>query len=222
MGQAHGRRSDDDLDDFMRAEIQEGRRVRTISPHRILLTATVVFALGWLATDWIDEVRFHFSDQELVELGAVDSNEGIALPAIGTYVRLQGVLGNKAATIQGLRPGSLRRGPVQIRQLLGSPIYVEFDQDALYAKYQPFTRIHVEGRIADFGPSSELRRVREYFSQNLRMELPADARVLIVGEQPHGLWRYVIALGVSMCLSLISVIALIRSARRRVVDDAPA
>jgi hypothetical protein len=218
MVDAH-RRSDDDLDAFVKAEIQEGRRVRTISPHRVLLTATVVFALGWLATDWIDEVRYHFSGQPLVELGAVDATEGVSLPAIGSYVRLQGVLGNKAASIQGLRPGSLRRGPVQVRQLMGSPIYVEFDEDALYGKYQPFTRIHVEGRVADFGPNSDLRRVREYFAQNLRMELPHDARVLIVGEKPGDLWQYVVALSVSLLLSIVSVVALIRSARRRVVDD---
>jgi len=218
------RRNDDDLDAFVRADVREGKRKSALTPHRVFLTSAVVFALGWLAVDWIDEVRYHFGPVDVVDLGVVDLDPDAAPPPAGTYVRVQGVLGNKAATLDGLRPGSLRWGPVQVRQLMGARLYVEFDQTALVDRYQPFTRVTVEGRVADFGPTSELRRVREYLEREQRIAIPKDARVVVVGEKPGAMWTYVIALVVACLVALFSVIGLVRAATTRVVvdDDAPA
>lgn len=218
------RRTDDELDEFMRADVREGKRQSALTPHRIFLTSAVVFALGWLAVDWIDEVRYHFGPSDVMDLGVVDLDPDAAPPPVGAYVRVQGVLGNKAATLDGLRPGSLRWGPVQVRQLMGARLFVEFDQNALVDRYQPFTRVTVEGRVADFSPTSEIRRVREYLEREQRIAIPKDARVLIVGEKPGAMWTYVIALLVSALVALFSIAGLVRAALTRVVveEDAPA
>jgi len=63
----------------------------------------------------------------------------------GIYnVRVHGVLGNKAATVPALRPGSLRFGPIQVRQVLGAPLFVEFDENK-HPAFGSFTSVTVEG-----------------------------------------------------------------------------
>jgi hypothetical protein len=212
-----------DEDRFFESEVQEGRRVRSFQPHRALLTAAVVFALAWLVWPIFDELGFHFSTEELVELGTAE-----ALPAdkplpVDKHVRLTGVLGNKAASIAGaFRPGSYRRGPVQLRQVLGSPIFVEFDQDTYKDRYRAFSRVTVDGRLADFGPESELKAVRQYFWDRYGMAIPEDARVLIVDERPGEMWRYPLLLAFALFAAAGSIFFLLRSLRHEVVpDEAP-
>lgn len=209
---------DDELDAFMGAEVQEGRRVREIRWSKLFLTVGVVFALVWLGADGLDELRYHFSGQELTHLGdaASVSKEDLAP---GTYVRLSGVLGNKAATVTGLRPGAFRRGPYQVRQLLGSPVFVEFDQDALYERYQPFTRVTVEGRLVDFGPGGDLTAVRHYFQDRFQLGIPPGSRLLVVGEQPGALWRYPVIYLFFLVIGGLSVAFFVRTLRVQVVED---
>lgn len=179
--------------------------------HRVILTVAVVASLGWLCTPLLDEVRYHFSDVEIVDLGDAAGLASGRVPPLGAYVRVRGVLGNKAATLSGaFRPGSLRRGPVQVRQLLGSALFVEFDQDALADRYTPFTRITVEGRVASLGPESEIAAVRGYFKDRFGAELPKDARVIVVGERPGEMWRYPITFGVALLLACASLFFLVR------------
>lgn len=205
---------------FFDAEVQEGRRVRQVQPHRLILTAAVVFALGWLMWPTRDELAYHFSSAEVVDLGdaaALDPAEPLPLEV---PVRVTGVLGNKAAVISGaFRPGSYRSGPVQVRQLLGAPIFVEFDQDALGDEYTAFTRVTVEGRLSDFGPGSELEAARRYFWERFGLALPDDARVLIVGEMPGEMWRYPALLLLALLLAATSVTFAILGLRRRVVVE---
>jgi hypothetical protein len=209
-----------DEDAFFQAEVQEGRRVRNVQPHRILLTVAVCFALGWVVWPTRDELAYHFSDQQPLQLGDVSAlDQSEALP-IDRYAVATGVLGNRAASISGaFRPGSYRRGPVQLRQLLGSHIYVEFDQDALVDEFRPFSRVTVAGRLVDFGPDSELSPVRKYFWERFGMALPDDARILIKDEKPGELLRYPVLAAVCLLLMLASLSLMALSLRRQIVDD---
>jgi hypothetical protein len=206
-------------DSFFDAEVQEGRRGRVIRPHRVVLSLLVALSLAWLLLDAVDELKYHFSAQEVLDLGgAVSFLSDDKLP-LEKFVRVQGVLGNKAATISGLRPGSLRRGPVQVRHLLGTPIYVEFDQDAHLEEYGQFTEVMIEGRLSDFGPNSELTSVRDYFWNRFRTEIPQNARLLIADERPGEMWRYPIAFALCVLLAVMSFVFLFRSMRTQVLPD---
>lgn len=206
-------------DAFFNAEVQEGRRGRVVKPARILLSALVMVSLAWLLQDSVDELKYHFSGQDIHDLGgAVSVLSEQELP-LEQYVRVYGVLGNKAATIAGLRPGSLRRGPVQVRHLLGTPIYVEFDQDTHLESYSPFTEVTIEGRLADFGPNSELTAVRDYFWNRFRIEVPENARLLIAEERPGDMWRYPFGFFLCGLLALTSLFFLFKSMRIQVLPD---
>jgi|GEM_PF-761789 len=210
---------DDDLAAFMAQDIQEGRRERRIEPTRILMTLAVILVLGVFLRSSVDELRYHFHDAEVVHLGsAVDLPADVKLP-VNAYVTLQGVLSNKARTINGMRPGSLRRGPVQVRQMLGTHIYVEFDQNKYGKEFSQFTDVTVSGRLADFGPQSELDVVRVSFINHFGGRIPNDARLLIVDEKPGTMWRYPITFALAALMMLSSVWATLRSLRIRVVDD---
>lgn len=207
-------------DAFFSADIQEGKRVRVVEWHRVALTLFVCGLLAWACQPLLDEVRFHFSKQPLQELGDITGKPAAELP-LETYVRLSGVLGNKAATIDGVRWGSLRTGPIQIRQLLGTPLYVEFPQDAAHKKYQAFSRLSFEGRIVSFAPDSEIAIVRDFFKKRHGIEPPADARLLVVDERPGTLWPYIWACIGALALAILSVRNLIQSLRMRLVEEDP-
>jgi hypothetical protein len=213
-----GGAADRDLEAFMSAEVREGRRVRVIPWTRLAVSLASVGMLFWLGADGLDELAYHFSSTPLESLGDVTGQDGTALPE-GRYVELQGVLGNKAATVNGLRPGSFRRGPIQVRQLLGSPVFVEFDQDSLYERYQPFTRVTVKGRLVAFGPGGDLAPVRDYFSRKFLMEMGPGTKLLIVGEQPGDLWRYPIILLLMLMMAATSLLLVARAMRPQIVED---
>jgi hypothetical protein len=204
---------------FLNAEVQEGRRGRVLKPHRIGLSILVALSLGWLLMDTVDELKYHFSGQKVTDLGgAVSVLSEKDLP-LEKFVRVQGILGNKAATISGMRPGSLRRGPVQVRHLLGTPIYVEFDQDVHLKEYGQFTQVMIEGRLADFGKKSELTSVRAYFWNRFRIEVPENARLLIADERPGEMWRYPVGFAFGILVALMSFAFLVKSMRIRVLPD---
>jgi len=209
-----------DEDTFFKAEVQEGRRVRTIRPHRIFLTAAVCFALGWVVWPTRDELAYHFDERPVMDLGDVAGlDQQQPLPE-QRFVRATGVLGNRAAVVSGaFRPGSYRRGPVQLRQLLGSHIFVEFDQETLAETYRPFSRVTVEGRLVNFGPNSELAAVRGYFRDRFAMLLPDDARILITGEKPGELQRYPVLALFCLLAALGSLGFLLASFRRHIVVE---
>ncbi len=215
---AIGGGADRDLEAFMSAEVQEGRRVRVIPWKRLAVSVASIGMLFWLGADGVDELAYHFSGQQLQSLGDVTGKDGTTLPT-GSYVKLQGVLGNKAATVNGLRPGSFRRGPIQVRQLLGSPVFVEFDQDSLYERYQPFTRVTVEGRLVEFGPDGDLAPVRDYFSRKFLMEMGPGTKLLVVGEKPGELWRYPFILLLMLAMAGTSIFLVARAMRPQIVED---
>jgi hypothetical protein len=190
----------------------DASRPAPLTIQRVLLTMASLAALAWLLQPLVDEFRYHFSDAELVDIGDATNIGPDNVPPLGAYVKMTGVLGNKAASLSGvLRPGSLRGGPVQIRQVLGSALFVEFDQETFLERYTTFTRITVEGRVASLSPGGDLDRVRQYFETQLGLRLPAQARVIVVGEKPGELWRYPIAFALAAVLALISVFFTVRS-----------
>ncbi|MCP4499466.1 MAG: hypothetical protein GY822_05805 [Deltaproteobacteria bacterium] len=210
---------DDELASFMSADIQEGRRVRKIEPVRVILSIAVVLVLTIALRPLVEELRYHFNDAALVHLGdAPDLPMDPPLP-INAYVSIHGVLGNKAATVSGLRPGSMRRGPVQVRQLLGSHVYVEFDQEKYKKKFNQFSEVSVAGRLADFGPNSELTAVRNYLINTQGLRIPDHARLLVVDEIPGEMLRYPIAFLLAILMATSSLFFMIRSFRTRVVDE---
>lgn len=214
-----GGSGDRDLEAFMSADVQEGRRVRIIPWTRLAVSIASIGMLIWLGADGLDELAYHFSGQQVEPLGDVTGKDGNDLVA-GSYVELTGVLGNKAATVNGLRPGSFRRGPIQVRQLLGSPVFVEFDQDALYERYQPFTRVTVQGRLVEFGPGGDLEPVRDYFSRKFLMEMGPGTKLLVVDEKPGELWRYPIIMLLMLAMAAMSMFLVARAMRPQIVEDA--
>lgn len=207
-------------DVFFQADVQEGRRVRVVQPHRIFLTVAVCFALGWVVWPTRDELAYHFDGREVLVLGDVAGRDAAEPLPEERYVRATGVLGNRAASVSGaFRPGSYRRGPVQLRQLLGSHVFVEFDQNALHDDFRAFSRVTVEGRLVNFGPDSELAPVRSYFWDRFKMRLPDDARILIKDERPGELHRYPVLAALCLLTALASLAFLMLSMRRRVVEE---
>lgn len=182
------------------------------SVRRVLLTCASLAALAWLLQPLVDEFRYHFSATELVDIGDATNIGPENVPPLGAYVKVTGVLGNKAASLSGvLRPGSLRGGPVQIRQVLGSALFIEFDQESLLERYTTFTRVTVEGRVASLSPGGDLDRVRQYFESQLGLRLPPEARVIVVGEKPGEMWRYPVAFAIAALLALSSVFFTVRA-----------
>jgi hypothetical protein len=196
--------------------LPEGTRAGRVDPRRALLTLAVVVGTVWLLVPLRDEIAFHFHDAVPVELGDADRVDAAAL-VDGSFVRVTGVLGNRAATLGGFRPGSLRKGPIQVRQLLGSPLYVEFDQERHEATYTLFSAHTFEGRVVPF--DGEMQPVRDYFRARLGEDVPATARLLIVDERPGGMGLYLVVLLLCCAAVVASCIALARSARARVLDD---
>ena len=177
-------------------------------------------AVFMLVKPWQDELLFHFSGQPVLDLGdAIGVKDRIPKES-DRYVQIEGILGNKAATVSGLRPGSLRLGPVQVRQLLGAPIFVEFDQDKFIGKYQMFTQVAVSGRLQDFGPDSELGVAYDYFKERLKMKMPPNAKLLILDEKPGTMWRYPLTILACFAIFIYSVVGLIKKGflQREVAD----
>jgi hypothetical protein len=114
-----------------------------IYPLRILLTLTLAFALFWIWSDRVDELAYFLKPQKLRDLGSVVSIKTFDDIPDNSYIQISGILGNKAATVTGVRTGSFRYGPIQVRNVLGSPVFVEFDETRYQKNFVPFQEIKV-------------------------------------------------------------------------------
>jgi hypothetical protein len=212
--------ADRDLERFVETPIAEGKRRVVVDPRRVVLTVAVVLAVAWVCVPTFDELRFHFSTAAPTDVGdAMNVMHGADLP-IDSYVRTHVVLGNRAATIPSYRAGSLRFGPIQVRQVLGSPLFIEFSE-AAHKGYGPFVDTVVEGRVRPFDKGGELDDVRTYLERT-GLDVPPDARVLVVDEKPGTMQLYVYVWTVGLALVLWSVAGLLRSLRPRVIEAEPA
>jgi hypothetical protein len=192
-----------------------------VHPVRWVLAAFTVLVAGLVLVPTWDALRFQLSRQTTVlDLGDAPPALLAAVPD-GAWVRAAVVLGPKAAAIPAWRPGSLRMGPLEVRDALGTPLFVETVR-ARHPRLGPFVQTELEGRLATFADAGGTSAVHRYFSEELGVAVPAGARLLIVGEapgqQPEVLWAW----SGGLALMLLTVLPLARRvlARRRLLADA--
>ncbi len=192
--------NDSFVEDFFDREAAEGRYRRGLPPlNRILITCAVLAGLVWAWMDMLDELKYHFSSNEAVMMdGSVPLTDN-------TFVKYEGILGNKAATVSGRRPGSLRWGPIQFRQVLGQATLIEFDQEQHLDEYQAFTRVKIEGRLRKLSESAEFTPIFHYFSKRFKWTGDDVQYVVIKDERPGQMWRYLIAMLVTFILAGFSI-----------------
>lgn len=204
------------LESFVKAPIQEGRRVRRVHPVCVVLTVATVAAVAAVLAPTVDELLFHFRKDPPADIGdAVALPSGSLLP-LGSRVRAHVVLGNRAAEIPLWRPGSLRFGPIIIRQVLGSPIWVEYDK-ARHPSWGPFVEADVDGRVVSFAADSELADARRLVELQ-GVEVAPDARVIIADERPGEMSNYLVTWTFGLALAIWSLLTLARAARPRPVE----
>jgi hypothetical protein len=204
-GDANDDAHDDDLADFVRAQEPQ----HSVHPVRIVLAVAATIAVGSVLLPTTDELAYHLSRQpspvDLVDGSAA----ALARVGDGTWVRANVILGNKAAEIPEWRKGSLRMGPIEVREVVGAPLFVEFDPQR-WPDLDAFVQTDIEGRLVSFSPDSELSEVRSYFADRLRAAVPTDARAIVVGEKPGGLPVYLTAWIAGVALLVLSWSSVVR------------
>ena len=195
-----------DLEDFVRAQAASKRAVH---PVRVVLAVAALVAVSWILVPTADELAFHFSDQRVpLDVGDVTGVDLRRIPD-GTWLRASVILGNKAAEIPEWRRGSLRFGPIEVREVVGAPLFVELDRK-LHPSLGPFSQTDVEGRLISFAEGGELAEVRAYFNQDLRTPVPAHARALVLDEKPGGMSLYLTAWIAGVALVVLSLTSIVR------------
>ena len=201
---------DEDLEDFVRTQ----RSQRAVHPVRLVLAVAAVVAVSWILVPTTDELVFHFSQQRVpLDVGDVTGVDLSPIPD-GTWLRASVILGNKAAEIPEWRSGSLRFGPIEVREVVGAPLFVELDRK-LHPSLGPFSQTDVEGRLVSFAADGELGEVRAYFNRDLRTPVPAQARALILDERPGGMSVYLTAWIAGVALVVLSLTSIARRMLRR-------
>jgi hypothetical protein len=160
--------------------------------YRLSLSLLLLIAVIWLWESRFNELVYHaWSSAELIDIGDALSFDKVQdeIPK-NSYVEVTGILGNKAATLNGLRAGSFRFGRYQVRHLLGSKLYIEYDESKYHSKFSPFTRVAVKGRLTSFGPNSELKKVRTFFKDYYHQAIDDKAMLIVVDEQPRSEFIY--------------------------------
>ncbi len=203
---------DDDLNEFVRTQAAP----RSVHPVRVVLAAAALIAVSWILVPTTDELRFHFSQQKTpLDVGDVVGVDLSKVPD-GTWVRANVVLGNKAAEIPEWRTGSLRFGPIEVREVVGAPLYVEVSRKG-HPGLGPFSQADVEGRLVSFGPDSELAVVRAYFENELHTAVKPNARALVLDEAPGQMTTYLTAWIGGVALVVLSITSILRRLRRPAV-----
>jgi len=201
---------DDDLAEFVR-----GQRSHRVHPARVVLAVFALAASAWVLAPTLDELAYHASGQAAPI--DVTNATGDVLAAIkdGTWVKASVILGNKGLDVPAWRPGSLRMGPITIREVVGAPFVVEFDAER-DARLVPFADADVDGRLVTFSAErGELRDIAGWYARELRVAVPADARAIVVGERPGQLDRYVVAWVTAASVVVFSWAGILRRLRPR-------
>jgi|SRR5579871_46068 len=174
--------------------------------YRFLLSILLLLAMIWLWSSRVKELAYHtWQSPEIIDIGDARNFEDkrLSLPS-NSYVSVSGTLGNKAATISGLRAGAFRFGRYQIRQLLGSKLYVEYNEQKYHSKFNPFTHISVTGRLIPFGTGAELAKVRDFFQQYYHQPVDERAMIVVVDEKPQSEIIYPVLFIASILLIVLS------------------
>ena len=201
---------DDDLEEFVRTQ----RAQRNVHPVRIVLAVASLVAVSWILLPTRDELQFHFSQQKQpLDVGDITGVDLTKIPD-GSWLRANVILGNKAAEIPEWRTGSLRFGPIEVREVVGAPLFVELDRK-LHPVLGPFSQTDVEGRLVAFNKDSELAVVRAYFERELSTPVPAGARALVLDEAPGKMTLYLTAWIAGTALVMLSLTSIVRRLRQR-------
>lgn len=198
-----------DLEEFVRTQ----KPPNTVHPVRYVLAVAAFAAVAWILVPTTDELRFHFSQQhQPLDVGDVTGVDLSKVPD-GTWVRANVILGNKAAEIPEWRTGSLRFGPIEVREVVGAPLFVEVSRRG-HPNLGPFSQADVEGRLVSFDDDGELGVVRSYFVNELRTPVPRNARALILDEAPGQMGLYLTAWIAGVALVVLSITSILRRLRR--------
>lgn len=183
-----------------------GAFVGTSRWSRLVLSILLLIAIVTLWATRFDELMYHtVGSGELIDIGdatAFDGQRDQITP--NSYVSVTGILGNKAATLSGLRAGSFRIGRYQVRHLLGSKLYIEYDEAKYHQRFSPFTRVVVQGRLIPFGPNSELEKVRQFFKDYYNQSIDNNAMLVVVDETPRGELKYPLLFAISLIMLFMS------------------
>ena len=174
--------------------------------YRLILSGLLLVAMLSLWKTRYDELIYHtIGGSDLIDLGdAISFNAQAHDVPANSYVSVTGVLGNKAATLSGLRAGSFRVGRYQVRHLLGSKLYIEYNEAAYHHQFSPFTRVSISGRLVPFGPDSELEKVRVFFKDYYNQTIDDNAMLIVVDEKPRSELVYGFLFVTSLVLLLAS------------------
>ncbi len=181
-----------------------------------MITLTLTVMLGWLWSDRLEGLLYHFSPNKLLSVGNVLKIEREHYAhLVGKYVQLNGVLGAKAANMSGLHPGSLRMDAVQIRQVLGSPVFVQFNPIDHPDYQKAFMQVTVRGRLIRLNPRGPLKQLHTFFARHSAGGMPDQTYVLLADEQPWSRmgWRYPAGLLLSLLLLAFSFMRGLRALR---------
>lgn len=179
-----------------------------IHPVRLVLAGAVVVVAAVILVPTRDELLYHLHAPPPVDLGAVAGLPPSASIPVGARVQAHAVLGNHAAEIPLWRRGTLRFGPIVVRQVMGAPLFVEYDP-ALHPTWGPFVEVEVDARVLSFDEAA-LDQARAVLREQ-GLPVAREARVLVVDERPGQMNRYPMA----WTGGLAAVILALRSLRRR-------
>ncbi|MCA9508347.1 MAG: hypothetical protein KC505_08005 [Myxococcales bacterium] len=181
--------------------------------YRLSLSAVLFISVFWLWYSRFDELAYHtWEKSELIDIGdALNFSEQRAKIPPNSYVSVSGVLGNKAASLKGLRSGSFRFGHYQVRHLLGSKLYIEYPESVYGRTYRPFMKVQLKGRLVSFGPDSELIKVRQFFKDYYNVKVDDSAMLIVVDEEPRSELIYLIFALLSVCVIILSFYFSLRS-----------
>ncbi|MEM7494550.1 MAG: hypothetical protein AAF471_00080 [Myxococcota bacterium] len=185
---------------------------KRIAWPQLMVALTLTAMLGWLWSDRLDGLFYHFSRNKLVDVGSVlKTSRDRYTDLAGKYIQLNGVLGSRAANMSGLHPNSLRIDAVQIRQMMGSPVFVLFNPTNHPDYQKAFMQVTVRGRLIRLDPKGPLKQLHAFFQRHSR-RMPDQAYVLLADEQPwSGFgWRYPPGLLVSLLLIMFSFMRALR------------
>ena len=121
---------------------------------------------------------------------------------------------HSSSEIPAWRKGSLRFGPITVREVVGAPLVVEFKADT-HTTLLPFSDVSVDGRLVSFGPDGELADVRSWFENKLDLRPAITARAIVVDERPGQLTIYLVTWIVAMAVVVFSFGGIIRRLRPR-------
>src|SRR5690606_35204605 len=106
----------------------------------------------------------------------------------------------------------------QVRHLLGSKVYIEYDEEKYHADFIPFKEVKIKGRLVPFGPGSELDKVRKFFADYYGRPIDEKAWLVVVDEQPKTEARYFLVFLLSLALIVISLYYSINSILKKDED----